>query len=168
MSNEKSSNLHPLSTEQPSRQVVDGIVELAIFLLDINGQIETWNAGAHRMFGYESKQITGNNFARLHTAQEQVAGLPAETLSKAAADGKFTREGWRVRKDGSRFRASIAIEAVRDSAGALAGFAEVTRDIGEARVAQDGAPAPEEQLRRLVDGVANQAIYLLSPWKSVV
>lgn len=163
MSNDKSSNLHPPSTEQPSRQVVEGIVELAIFMLDLNGQIETWNAGAHRMFGYESKQIAGNNFARLHTAQEQVAGLPAETLSKASADGKFTREGWRVRKDGSRFRASIAIEAVRDSAGALTGFAEVTRDIDEARVAQDGAPAREEQFRRLVEGVANQAIYLLSP-----
>jgi PAS domain S-box-containing protein len=167
MSNDKSSSLHPLSTEQPCRQVVEGIVELAIFMLDSKGQIKTWNAGAHRMFGYESKQITGDNFARLHTAQEQVAGLPAETLSKASADGKFTREGWRVRKDGSRFRARIAIEAVRNSAGELAGFAEVTRNLDEVD-ARDGAPAREEQFRRLVEGVANQAIYLLSPLGSVL
>ncbi|MDB5824044.1 MAG: hybrid sensor histidine kinase/response regulator [Herminiimonas sp.] len=135
--------------------------------LDLTGHITSWNAGAHRLFGYEPMEISGKSIALLYTAEDQAAGLPAEALRSVVAEGKSTLEGCRVRKDGSRFQARITIEAVWDKKGRVAGFAEVTRDMDEGRIPRV-APTHDEQFQQLVEGVATQAIYLLSPSGSVV
>jgi PAS domain S-box-containing protein len=167
MSTEKPSSPDPASTDQPSVQIIAGIVDLAIIELDLTGHITSWNAGARRLFGYEPKEICGRSIALLYTAEDQAAGLAVEALRRVVTEGKSTVEECRVRKDGSRFQARITIEVLRDKKGRVAGFAEVTRNLDEGRVAQV-ATLRDEQFQQLVEGVATQAIYLLSPSGSVV
>jgi len=130
------------------RLLVDSVKDHAIYTLDPNGVVTTWNSGAQRIKQYTPAEIIGQNFALFFTAEDRAAGLPARALKTAATEGCFEFEGWRVRKDGSRFWASVAIHAIRDDGGALIGFAKVTRDISERR-------ANEERLYRLahIDGL---------------
>jgi PAS domain S-box-containing protein len=113
------------------RVLVDGVQDYAIFMLDPIGKVLSWNDGARRTKGYQSAEIIGQNFSRFYPQSDIDAGLPEEELRLAAANGRSEVERWRVRKDGSRFQASLVITAARDSVGTLIGFSEISRDISE-------------------------------------
>jgi PAS domain S-box-containing protein len=129
-------------------------------MLDAAGAVASWNAGARRFAGYEAGEIIGRNHGLFFTAEDQAAGLPAAALRAALTEGRFERQGWRVREDGARFWAHVIIEPVRTAEGGLLGFATVTRDLSERKAAAD---ALEEQFRLLVDGVTDYAIYMIDP-----
>ncbi|MFM0197540.1 PAS domain S-box protein [Paraburkholderia strydomiana] len=152
-----------ISEEQSFRLLVAGVRDYAIFMLDPDGCIKTWNAGAQRFKGYAASEIIGKHFSAFYTEDDRIAGRPALALRTALDEGKFEDEGWRVRKDGSRFWASVVIDPIRDDAGDLIGFAKITRDITERKVAQEALRASEEQFRLLVQGVTDYAIFMLSP-----
>jgi len=112
------------------------VTDYAIYMLDINGMVTSWNPGARRVKGYEEAEIRGQHFSRFYTEEDRHAGLPARALAMAAGEGKFEGEGWRVRKDGTRFWASVIIDPIRDPSHNLVGYAKITRDLTERREAQ--------------------------------
>jgi len=118
------------------RLLVQGVTDYAIYLLDRDGRVSSWNPGAQRIKGYAQDEILGSHFSRFYTEADRAVGLPARALATAALEGRFEAEGWRVRKDGSRFWANVVIDPVRDDRGELVGFAKITRDITERREAQ--------------------------------
>jgi len=119
-----------LESERRFRLLVDGVTDYAIFMLSPEGMVTNWNSGARRIKGYSASEIIGSHFSRFYTPEDASSGLPQRGLAAAARDGRFEAEGWRVRKDGSRFWAHVVIDAIRDG-GALVGFAKITRDITE-------------------------------------
>jgi PAS domain S-box-containing protein len=123
-------------SEERFRLMVESVKDYAIFMLDPQGRVTTWNAGAERIKGYREEEILGQHFSRFYPAEESFKGKPAEQLGAAAAAGRIEDEGWRVRKDGTRFLANIIIAAVRDDEGELIGFSKVIRDITEHERAQ--------------------------------
>ena len=125
------------SSEERFRLLVEGVKDYAIFMLDETGQVTTWNQGAERIKGYRAQEIIGRSFAAFYPPEAVAAGRPAYGLSVAEREGRFEEEGWRMRKDGSRFWASVLITALRDEGGRLRGFAKVTRDITERKRMQD-------------------------------
>jgi PAS domain S-box-containing protein len=135
-----------LESERRFRQLVESVVDYAIFHLDPTGIVSTWNAGAERIKGYTPAEIIGSHFSRFYTEEDRAAGIPVKALETARATGRFDAEGWRVRKDGSRFWASVVIDAIRDTKGEVAGFAKVTRDITERMEAQRTLRETQEQL----------------------
>jgi PAS domain S-box-containing protein len=143
-----------LSLEERLQLLVAGIRDFAIYLLDPSGMISSWNAGAERFKGYLPEEIIGENFSRFYTPEDQAAGLPRRGLDVAAREGKFEAEGWRVRKDGSRFWASVVIDAIHDEQGELRGFAKITRDITDQHVAREALRESQEALQR-----ANAALF---------
>jgi PAS domain S-box-containing protein len=145
------------------RMLVEAVTDYAIYMLDPDGVITSWNPGAKRFKGYEESEILGANFSRFYTDEDRQAGLPRRALETAEREGKFESEGWRVRKDGTRFWAYVIIDPIRDSAGNLVGFAKITRDLTERMLAETSLRASQEQFRLLVQGVTDYAIYLLSP-----
>jgi PAS domain S-box-containing protein len=124
------------SSERTLRTLIEGVVDYALFMLDPNGIVSSWNPGAERLKGYKAEEIVGRHFSRFYTDADREAGAPQRALSIAAAEGRFEAEGWRVRKDGTPFWANVVIDAIRDESGALVGFAKITRDITERREAQ--------------------------------
>jgi PAS domain S-box-containing protein len=143
--------------------LVEAVTDYAIYMLDPNGTITSWNPGARRFKGYEESEIIGENFSRFYTEEDRKTGLPQRALEIAEREGKFENEGWRVRKDGTQFWAYVVIDPIRDSAGALVGFAKITRDLTERRQAEVALRENQEQLRLLVQGVTDYAVYMLSP-----
>jgi PAS domain S-box-containing protein len=141
--------------------LVAAISDYAIYMLDVGGHVVSWNAGAERFKGYLESEIIGQHFSRFHTSEDQAAGIPALALRTAEAHGRFETEGWRVRKDGSRFWANVVVDAIRDKDGRLLGFAKITRDITERKAAEEGLRQSEQQFRLLVQGVTDYAIYML-------
>lgn len=123
-------------SEQRFRLLVQSVTDYAIYMLDPDGRVTNWNAGAERIKGYSQDEIVGQHFSRFYTDEDRATGLPARALQTAVREGRFEGEGWRVRKDGTRFWASVVVDAIRDGNGALLGFAKVTRDITERRNAQ--------------------------------
>ena len=128
------------------RLLVDSVIDYAIFMLDTEGRVVTWNPGAERIKGYRAQEIRGRHYSCFYPEEALRAGTPAHLLQVAAAEGRCEDEGWRLRKDGSRFWANVVITAVRDGAGRLRGFSKVTRDLTEPRRAQE---ALEEKTRAL-------------------
>lgn len=128
------------------RQLIDAVVDYAIFQLDPEGNITTWNSGAQRIKGYAAEEIIGQHFSRFYTEEDRAAGMPAEVLRQAAEMGLFEAEGPRVRKDGTKFWASVVIDPIRSPDGKLLGFAKVTRDITERVEAQRKLKEAEERL----------------------
>ena len=124
-------------SEERFRLLVEGVKDYAIFMLDADGYITTWNIGAQRIKGYESEEIIGEHFSIFYTDEDIERGHPDEELRIAAADGSYEEEGIRVRKDGAHFWASVLITALRDEEGDLRGFAKVTRDITARKVAEE-------------------------------
>jgi PAS domain S-box-containing protein len=118
------------------RLLVNAVTDYAIYMLDPNGKITSWNPGVRRLKGYEEAEILGQHFSRFYIDEDRAAGLPALALAAAAKDGRFEGEGWRVRKDGSRFWANVIIDPIFNPAGELVGYAKVTRDLTERREAQ--------------------------------
>jgi PAS domain S-box-containing protein len=118
------------------RLLVNAVTDYAIYMLDPSGRIISWNSGARRLKGYEEAEILGEHFSRFYTDEDREARLPTIALAAAAKDGRFEGEGWRVRKDGSRFWANAIIDPIRDPAGELVGYAKITRDLTERQEAQ--------------------------------
>lgn len=143
--------------------LVQSVTDYAIFMLDTDGIVASWNAGARRFKGYEADEIIGEHFSRFYTAEDQAAGIPAQALLTAEREGRFEAEGWRVRKDGGRFWANVVIDPIRAPDGQLLGFAKVTRDLTERRAAQEALRESEERFRLLVQSVTDYAIYMLDP-----
>jgi PAS domain S-box-containing protein len=132
-------------------------------MLNPDGYVSSWNAGAQRFKGYLPHEIIGQHFSAFYTEEDRAAGIPATALQTALNEGKFEAEGWRVRKDGTRFWASVVIDPIRNDSGTLIGFAKVTRDITERKAAQEALRESEERFRMLVQGVTDYALYMLSP-----
>src|SRR5713226_6935757 len=137
--------------EERFRLLVETVKDYAIFLLDPEGRVASWNAGAERIKGYHAEEIVGRHFSCFYPPKDVQAGLPDRALETAAAQGRFEDEGWRVRKDGSPFWANVVLTALRDKAGTLVAFAKVTRDLTEQRRAAEVLRAGEEYARRIVD-----------------
>jgi PAS domain S-box-containing protein len=135
-----------LESERRYRRLIEAVVDYAIFQLDPAGNVTTWNPGAQRIKGYDPDEIIGQHFSRFYTSEDIQLGVPKLALAEAAKQGRFEAEGWRLRKDGSRFWASVVIDRITDEAGELAGFAKVTRDVTERKQAQDELQRIQQQL----------------------
>jgi len=143
--------------------LVESITDYAVYMLDKNGFVASWNTGAQRFKGYEPSEIIGQHFSRFYTPEDQAAGLPTKALATATREGKFETEGWRVRKDGTHFWTHVVIDPIRDPNGELLGFAKITRDLTERRASEAKLKHSQEQFRLLVQGVTDYAIYMLDP-----
>jgi PAS domain S-box-containing protein len=149
-------------SERRFRLLVEGVIDYAIYMLDPDGIITNWNAGAKRIKGYQADEVIGRHFEIFYPPEDRKAGLPARSLETARRCGKFEAEGWRVRKDGSRFLASVVIDALYEE-NELVGFAKITRDITERGKAADALRESERHFRLLVNGVTDYALYMLDP-----
>jgi PAS domain S-box-containing protein len=152
-----------MSDDGRYRLLVDAVTDYAIYILDSNGIVTSWNPGAQRIKGYAPSEIIGQHFSRFYTEEDQKRGIPALALETASRKGKFENEGWRVRKDGSHFWAYVVIDPIRTATGELVGFAKITRDLTERRAAEEALKQTQEQFRLLVQGVSDYAIYMLDP-----
>lgn len=157
-----------LAAENRFHLLVESVQDYAIFMVDPNGIVLSWNAGAQRLKGYTADEIIGQSFEVFYPAQAVADGWPREELRLSAADGRVEDEGWRIRRDGSRFWASVVITALRDPAGRLLGHAKVTRDLTERRAHEEALVQSEEQLRLLVGAVQDYALFMLSPQGEVL
>jgi len=137
-----------LALEERFRQFVTGVKDYAIFLLDAEGRVASWNQGAERIKGYRAEEILGRHFSCFYPREEVAQGTPQRLLERAAAEGRAEDEGWRVRKDGSRFWANVVFTAVRGADGSLRGFSKVTRDISERKAAQERLERQAAELAR--------------------
>ena len=161
----------PSIGEEQYRLLVDAVVDYAIYMLDPRGRVSSWNSGARRLKGYDAPEIIGEHFSRFYTEEDRASGLPQRGLASAECEGRFENEGWRVRKDGTRFWASVVIDAIRDDDGTLLGFAKVTRDVTERRNVQLALEEAREALfhsqkmealGRLTGGIAHDFNNLLT------
>jgi PAS domain S-box-containing protein len=157
----------PGSTPQPGdgrfRLLVESILDYGIFMLDADGHIASWNAGAARMNGYTGPEIVGKHFSVFYPPEEVASGKCEMVLGATVERGRFEEEGWRIRKDGSRFWANVVITAVRGPDGRLLGFGKVTRDLTERRQAEKELRTSEERMRLLIASVKDYAIFVLDP-----
>ena len=150
------------------RLLVESVRDYAIFLLDPQGRVRSWNAGAQVLKGYAPDEIIGRSFEVFYPQEQIDIGFPAQELREALRLGRFEDEGWRLRKDGSRFWASVVITALIDDDGLHRGFAKVTRDLTERRHQEELLRQGEERFRLLVEGVRDYAIFMLDPQGHVV
>ena len=134
--------------DDPFELLVRSIVDYAIYMLDPEGHVSSWNAGAERIKGFTAEEVVGKHFSMFYAVEDRGGGVPAKVLETARREGRFEGEGWRVRKDGSRFWASVVVDAIRDEQGELVGFAKITRDMTEKREAQLRLEESREQLFR--------------------
>src|SRR5215212_9039399 len=153
----------PESDEQRFRVLIEAVTDYAIYMLDPHGIVTSWNRGAQRFKGYTPDEIVGEHFSCFYTEEDRKSGLPMRALETADRHGRFEQEGWRVRKDGSRFWAHVVIDPIREPSGELVGFAKITRDITERKRAEETLRRSEERFRILIQGVTDYAIYMLDP-----
>jgi PAS domain S-box-containing protein len=151
-----------IESERKFRLLVEGVVDYAIYMLDPNGIITNWNAGAKRIKGYAAREAIGKHFGMFYLPEDREAGLPERSLQTAKANGRFDAEGWRLRKDGTKFLASVVIDPIYERR-RLIGFAKITRDITERSKASTALDASESNFRLLVSGVTDYALYMLDP-----
>ncbi len=154
---------HILVESEYFRHMVQSVNDYAIYMLSPEGVVISWNSGAQRFKGYTEEEIIGQHFSKFYRDEDRESGLPDSALKIAKMQGKFEAEGWRVRKDGSYFWASVVLDPVYDDSGTLIGFAKITRDITQRKEAAEALHASEERFRLLVQGVTDYAIYMLSP-----
>lgn len=151
------------ATEERYRLLVDAVSDYAIYMLDPQGFVVSWNAGAQRLKGYTEAEVLGLHFSAFYEPEDAASGLPARALATALQAGRFEAEGWRLRKDGQRFWAQVVVHPIWSHAHVLMGYAKVTRDLSERRAAEEALRRSEEQFRLLVQAVTDYAIYMLDP-----
>ena len=154
-------DIFPETRDRRFEVLVNAVTDYAIYMLDPQGYVATWNAGARRFKGYEAEEIIGEHYSRFFTDEDRAARLPWKALEIAAREGRFEAEGWRVRKDGKRFWANAVLDPIRDKQGELIGFAKITRDISDKKEAERQLFESEQRFRMLVQGVRDYAIYML-------
>jgi PAS domain S-box-containing protein len=160
--------MNPQDTPDLYRRLVESVSDYAIFALDSKGYVSSWNPGAQRIKGYSADGIVGRHFSSFYPPDDIAAGKPTQVLEVAARDGRVEDEGWRVRKDGSRFWANVVISAVHNEQGQVIGFTKVTRDLSERRRAEDTLRQSEERFRLIVQTIKDYAILMLDPAGHVV
>ncbi|MFZ3310246.1 MAG: PAS domain S-box protein [Xanthobacteraceae bacterium] len=156
-------SMSAFTEDERYRLLIEAVTDYAIFMLDADGIVASWNPGAKRLKGYESYEIIGQHFSRFYSEEDRNSGLAARALATARRTGKFEIEGWRVRKDGSRFWAYVVIDPIRSPSGKTVGYAKITRDLSERKEAEEALKKSEQQFRLLVEGVTDYAIYMLDP-----
>ena len=151
-------------TERRFRLLVESVTDYAIYMLDSQGHVINWNAGAERIKGYARGEVISHHFSKFYTDDDRAKGIPAKALAIAATSGKYEAEGWRVRKDGTHFWASVVINAIKSPMGELVGFAKITRDLTERRAADERARQAQkmEGIGQLTGGVAHDFNNLLT------
>lgn len=149
------------SDEGRYRLLIDAITDYAIYMLDRTGIVTSWNPGAQRFKGYTEAEIVGQHFSTFYMPEDRALGMPDVALEIAAREGRFEREGWRIRKDGTRFWAHVVIDAIRADDGSVVGFAKITRDLTERMESERELRHSQEQFRLLVQSVIDYAIYML-------
>src|SRR3954468_1400871 len=152
-----------LGLDDPLRLLVESVQDYAIFLLDRGGHIVSWNPGAERIKGYSAPEILGRHFSVFYPPEALERRWPEHELEVASKEGRFEDEGWRVRKDGTLFWASVAITPLRDASGEVRGFAKITRDLSERRRQEELLRQSEERFRMMVESVRDYAIFMLDP-----
>jgi len=150
-----------VETEERFRLMVEAVRDYAIFVLDPTGRVASWSAGAERLKGWKADEIIGRHFSTFYTEEDRARRHPQAELRQAIAEGRYEEEGWRVRKDGSRFWANVVITAIFDETGRHVGFTKVTRDATARKVAEDALRQSEERFRLLVENVRDYAIFML-------
>jgi PAS domain S-box-containing protein len=148
-------------SDEPFRRLVETVTDYAIFLLDAEGRIQSWNRGAQRLKGYAAAEVLGKHFSIFYPQEAIERGWPQYELDTARRVGRFEDEGWRLRKDGTRFWANVVITAMRDDNDNLLGFSKVTRDLTERRNTEERLRLSEERFRALIDGVQDYSIFML-------
>jgi len=157
--------------EEQFRRLVQSVTDYAIYMIDPLGHVSSWNAGAQRIKGYRPEEIIGEHFSRFYTEEDRASGAPQRNLAQATREGRFESEGWRVRRDGSRFMAHVVIDPIRDDDGQILGFAKITRDITERQLAQQALERTQqallqtqklESIGQLTGGVAHDFNNLLT------
>jgi PAS domain S-box-containing protein len=151
------------SLEQRLQLLIEAVTDYGIFMLDPQGQIASWNSGAQKLKGWRRDEVIGHHFSIFYPPDAVASGWPQEELRRAKELGRFEDEGWRIRKDGSRFWANVVITALFDDQGELTGFAKITRDLTDRRQHEEELRISEERFRLLVDSVRDYAIFMLSP-----
>jgi PAS domain S-box-containing protein len=150
-----------IAGERLADLLVTSIVDYAIIALDMEGRVATWTPGAERLEGYDADEVLGSHISRFYLPEDVEAAKPDRDLAIAVADGHLEDEGWRVRKDGTRFWANVVISPLFDASGELLGYSKVTRDLTERRRHEEQLRESEERLRLIVDGVKDHAMFLL-------
>ena len=148
-------------SEERFRLLVEGVQDYAIYSLDANGTITSWNTGARRIKGYTADEIIGQSFSRFYTPEDVAVGLPGKVLQIAREEGHYQGEGWRVRKDGSRFWCSVVVTAVRDDSGDVVGFSKITRDMTERKALMDRIQEHAEELEKTQQNLRRLSAQLL-------
>jgi PAS domain S-box-containing protein len=141
--------------------MADRVLDYAIFLLDLEGKVCSWNAGAEAIKQYSAREIMGRHFSVFYTPADIARDWPNQELKRAMMEGRFEDEGWRVKKDGSRFWANVVITALRDDRGVLQAYSKITRDLTVRKKHEETVRQSEERFRLLVEGVQDYAIYML-------
>jgi PAS domain S-box-containing protein len=149
--------------EERYRLAIQSVKDYAIFMLDPEGRVQTWNSGAESIKGYLADEIVGHSISRFYTPEDVADGRPQRLLSIAVRDGRVEDEGWRVRKDGTRFWADVVITSLWDASGKLFGFSKVTRDLTARRAAEEALRQSEQRFRLLIQSVKDYAIFMLDP-----
>ncbi|MBB3146103.1 PAS domain S-box-containing protein [Phyllobacterium trifolii] len=147
--------------QRNERLLLGAVTDYAICMLDASGTVTSWNPGAQRLKGYRAEEIIGEHFSRFYSEEDEHSGLPAIALKGAALDGRFEDEGWRMKKDGSRFWAHVVVDPICSLSGEVVGYANVTRDLTEHKAPDEALRWSEEQFKILVQGVTDYAIYML-------
>jgi PAS domain S-box-containing protein len=163
----RSTQRPPIARSSPGEEIfrvfIESVRDYALLILDPGGYITSWNKGAEAIKGWKASEIIGQHFSKFYPEEAIAAELPERELIGAEHEGRYEDEGWRVRKDGSRFWANVVITALRDSDGTLIGFAKVTRDLSERRRHEEYLRTSEMRFRTLIEGVRDYAIFMLDP-----
>ncbi|OUM03657.1 PAS domain-containing hybrid sensor histidine kinase/response regulator [Variovorax sp. JS1663] len=163
-----SSGTVPALDDADYRLMVEAVSDYAIFLLDPEGRVRSWNTGARRIKGYEAHEVIGRHFSLFYPAEQLARGWPEHELKMARETGRFEDEGWRLRKDGTRFWANVVITRLLGPGGEFRGFSKITRDLSERRRQEEQLRMSEERFRLLVDSVTDYAIFMLDPAGHVI
>ncbi|HTI48798.1 MAG TPA: PAS domain S-box protein [Casimicrobiaceae bacterium] len=160
---QRASTVQLRQSEERYRMLVEGVRDYAILMLDTNGVVQSWNAGVEAISGYTADQVIGQHFSVFYPPEAVAKSWPAHELKVARQTGRFEDEGWRMRRDGSRYWANVVITALRDDEGEVIGFSKIVRDLSDRREQEEMLRESEERFRLLVDGVKDYAIFMLTP-----